>query len=123
MNNQAQDVKLYAEVVDVVGVTSMPQYFWLAKFPWPPRLANMAQLLVDDHVLSPEGADFQGFCLQVQVAAEQVRLANARVQPDCALALEANQISQQHMSTASSLADILRRPHIHYRCLCPLFTV
>lgn len=54
-------------------------------------------------------------CLQGQVAAEQIRLANTRVQPDCALALEANQISQQQMSTASSLADILRRPHIHYR--------
>lgn len=54
-------------------------------------------------------------CLQVQVAAEHVRLANTRVQPDCALSLEANQISQQQMSTASSLADILRRPHIHYR--------
>ena len=65
--------------------------------------------------LSSQVADPQPSCLQVQVAAEQIRLANTRVQPDCALALEANQISQQHMSTASSLADILRRPHIHYR--------
>lgn len=54
-------------------------------------------------------------CLQVQMTAEHVRLANTRVQPDCALSLEANEISQQQMSTASSLADILRRPHIHYR--------
>lgn len=54
---------------------------------------------------------------QIQVKAEQSRLANTRVQPNCALALEANKISQQHMSTASSLADILRRPHIHYSLL------
>ncbi len=53
--------------------------------------------------------------VQVQIASEQERLANTRVQPDCALSLQANEISQQHMSTASSLADILRRPHVHYR--------
>lgn len=51
------------------------------------------------------------------MTAEHMRLANTRVQPDCALSLEANRTSQQQMSTASSLADILRRPHIHYRFL------
>ena len=54
-------------------------------------------------------------CVQAQIASEQERLANTRVQPDCALSLQANEISQQRMSTASSLADILRRPHVHYR--------
>ncbi|DBA76372.1 TPA: hypothetical protein ACH3X1_010081 [Trebouxia sp. C0004] len=54
---------------------------------------------------------------QAQIASEQERLANTRVQPDCALSLQANEISQQHMSTASSLADILRRPHVHYSLL------
>lgn len=53
--------------------------------------------------------------MQTQIACEQERLANTRVQPDCALSVQANQISQQQMSTASSLADILRRPHVHYR--------
>lgn len=53
--------------------------------------------------------------MQTQIACEQERLANTRVQPDCALSVQANQISQQQMSTVSSLADILRRPHVHYR--------
>lgn len=54
---------------------------------------------------------------QAQIASEQERLANTRVQPDCALSLQANQMSQQQMSAASSLADILRRPHVHYSLL------
>lgn len=65
----------------------------------------------------PKQLVFSQCCLQVQMTAEHIRLASTRVQPDCALSLEANQISQQQMSTASSLADILRRPHIHYRFL------
>lgn len=59
--------------------------------------------------------DVSASCVQAQIASEQERLANTRVQPDCALSLQANEISHQHMSTASSLADILRRPHVHYR--------
>lgn len=59
--------------------------------------------------------DVSACCVQAQIASEQERLANTRVQPDCALSLQANKISQQRMSTASSLADILRRPHVHYR--------
>jgi len=64
-------------------------------------------------LLPSESQDVSAWCVQAQIASEQERLANTRVQPDCALSLQANEISQQHMSTASSLLQAAHHLLLH----------
>ena len=47
---------------------------------------------------------------------ERQRLASIRVQPDAPVAVAAAATSGQPVSIASSLEEILRRPHVHYPC-------
>ena len=48
---------------------------------------------------------------------EQRRLESLRVQPDSEIALAVSSVSGQAVPSVSSLADLLRRPHVHFDLL------
>ncbi|PRW33833.1 tRNA uridine(34) 5-carboxymethylaminomethyl synthesis enzyme isoform A [Chlorella sorokiniana] len=54
---------------------------------------------------------------QERIDAERARLEAIRVQPDHPLAVAAEAVSGQKVPAAASLADLLRRPHVHYPLL------
>lgn len=55
--------------------------------------------------------------MQDRIDAEISRLNSVRLQPDHPLALAAAELSGQKVPAALSLADLLRRPHVHYELL------
>ena len=58
--------------------------------------------------------------VQDAIHKEKERLASVRVKEDCALAAEVASISGQQVPGAATLEELLRRPHVHYRCAMPL---
>ena len=52
-----------------------------------------------------------------RIAAEEERLGSVRVLPDSAVAVAAAEVSAQSVSSLITLADLLRRPHVHYSVL------
>lgn len=52
-----------------------------------------------------------------RIAAEEARLAAVRVQPETQVAIAAAEVAGQAVPGISSLADLLRRPHVHYSLL------
>jgi hypothetical protein len=55
--------------------------------------------------------------VQARIEAEITRLSSVRVLPDHPAALAVEAISGQRVPTLLSLADLLRRPHVHYDLL------
>ena len=54
--------------------------------------------------------------MQSAVQTEKERLASVRVKEDCALAAEVASVSGQQVPGAATLEELIRRPHVHYRC-------
>jgi tRNA uridine 5-carboxymethylaminomethyl modification enzyme len=52
-----------------------------------------------------------------RIAREEARLASVRVQPDSEVAMAAAEVSGQAVPSLITLAELLRRPHIHYNLL------
>lgn len=61
--------------------------------------------------------------LQAAVDSEKARLAGVRVREDSGLAAEAAAISGQAVPGAATLEELLRRPHVHFRCARPLLAL
>lgn len=57
--------------------------------------------------------------MQSAVQQEKERLAGLRVKEGCALTQEVASVSGQQVSGAVTLEELLRRPHVHYRCASP----
>lgn len=53
---------------------------------------------------------------QAAIDVEKQRLASVRVRKDSGLAQEAGLISGQQVPSIASLEELLRRPHVHYKC-------
>jgi tRNA uridine 5-carboxymethylaminomethyl modification enzyme len=52
-----------------------------------------------------------------RIATEEARLAGVRVQPESEVALAAAEVSGQAVPNLVTLAELLRRPHVHYSLL------
>lgn len=68
--------------------------------------------LVDDE----RWAQFEGKRKRMQ--AERARLGAVRIPESAGAAVEAERVGGQAVGRAVTLEELLRRPHVHYRCEC-----
>jgi tRNA uridine 5-carboxymethylaminomethyl modification enzyme len=56
--------------------------------------------------------------MQARIEAEQQRLSVLRVPETSPVAQQAEALGNQKVARSITLEELLRRPHIHYRCAC-----
>lgn len=57
------------------------------------------------------------YCVQARIDAEKVRLAGTRLPETNPLAAAAAAVGGQKVMRSITLQELLKRPHIHYKCV------